>query len=360
MPERLEDNYTLKPDWSFAGGIPSPPYTLDADMERRLDPKYVAFFKSNLSKNAKIVYTHRFPIQEHREVLYTVPGQSDLDPMSQIFDSMIPRRQTEGPDIPIRVFIPHGQPPESGWPLFIWFHGGGWTLGNITTENSYCTKVASLAKCVVISIDYRLAPEDPYPAYVNDCYESVLWGLGPASKTLGTNVNKVAVGGSSAGGNLTGVVTHKLVNDPVAKSLPPLVFQLQVVPVTDNTATPETMVSWKVNANAPQLNDEKMLWYRRCYLQNDENAEPEASPLFYPDESFAKVPPCFIAAAECDVLCSEAEAYAAKLKKNGVPTELVVYKGVPHVVMVMDGILSQGKQLIQDTTDAVRNAFYNN
>lgn len=104
-----------------------------------------------------------------------------------------------------------------------------------------------------------------------------------------------------------------------------------------------------------------MIWYRTLYLQKggDEYINPESSPLFYPNESFVKLPPCFIAAAECDVLRSEAEAYAKKLKQNGIPTEIVIYLGVPHPVMVMDAILQQGRDLIQNTTDALKKAFYN-
>lgn len=351
--------YTLNEDYSFAGGIPSKPFTIHPSMVDKLDPKYVEFFKSNLQDNEKILATHRVPLSEIRASGNVIPGQAPMRDMEKIFDIEIPRKYTQGPVIPARVFVPKGDVPEGGFPLFIWYHGGGWTLGGIGTENSYCSKVAELAECIVVTVDYRLAPEDPFPACVDDSYEALLWGLESASKEIGINGTKVAVGGSSAGGNLTAIVTNKYASSELAKTLPPVVFQVQVVPVTDNTATAETQPSWGENEFTTQLPAEKMLWYRRLYLPNPEDcAKPESSPLFYSDESFAKVPPCFIAASECDVLRSEAEAYAAKLKKNGVPTTIVIYKGMPHTTMVMDAVMEQGKQLGLDTSSALKNAFY--
>ncbi|EGV66788.1 hypothetical protein PSN45_002891 [Yamadazyma tenuis] len=351
--------YTLQEDYSFAGGIPEPPFTIHKSMQGKLDPKYVEFFNTNLAHNSNLMATHRVPLQDIRASGNVIPGQSPLADVKETFDIEIPRVHTSGPPIPARVFVPNGNPPAGGFPLFIWYHGGGWVLGGISTENSYCTNAAELAQCVVVTVDYRLAPEDPFPACVDDAYEAAIWGLASAPTILGINGTKVAVGGSSAGGNLTAIVTNKYASSPLAQTLPPLAFQVQVVPVTDNTATAETQPSWGENEFTAQLPAEKMLWYRRLYLPNPEDAgKPESSPLFYSDESMAKVPPCFIAASECDILRSEAEAYAAKLKKNGVDTTIVIYKGMPHTTMVMDAVMDQGRQLVADTTGALKKAFY--
>lgn len=353
--------YTLQADKSFTGGIPPPPYKLDESMVDRIDPEYAQFFKEHMTERSDLLYTHRTPLATTRSGGNVMPGQSPLSECAKIFDIAIPRTHTEAPKpVPARVFVPKGEAPTEGWPLFIWFHGGGWVLGNITTENSYCTKMCNLAKCVVVSVDYRLAPEDPFPAAVHDSFEALLYAYEKAPTDLGTNPKKVAIGGSSAGGNLTAVTTHKFVNSPLSQGLAPLLHQVLVVPVTDNSATPETMPSWGENALTPQLSAEKMIWYRYLYLTKEEDIKnPESSPLFYSDESFAKVPPCIVAAADCDVLRSEAEAYHQKLVKNGVQSKLVIYEGCPHPVMAMDGVLSKGVQLINDTTDAVRNSFYN-
>lgn len=354
--------YTLQEDNSFPGGIPPTPFTLHESMKDKLDPEYVKFFNSTLSTLPNIIYTHRTPLKKLKEAGNVLPGQATPSEMEKIFDIEIPRKHTSAPkSIPARVFVPKGTQPENGWPLFIWFHGGGWVLGNITTENSFCTKIADLAKAVVVTVDYRLAPEDPFPACVDDAFEATMWAFEGARSQLDMNIdiNNVGIGGSSAGGNLTAIVTNKYASSPAAKDLPPVKFQVMIVPVTDNTATTENNQSWKENEFTPQLPAEKMLWYRALYLPNEEDAKkPEASPLFYSNESFSKVPPCFIAAGECDVLRSEAEAYADKLRANGVPTELVIYKGMPHTTMVMDGILQQGKDLVNQATTAIRNAFY--
>lgn len=351
-------SYTLQDDYSFAGGIPAKPFPIHPSMEGKLDPAYVQFYHDVLSNNEAICYTHRNPLAKIRAGGNVIPGQAPAAEMAKVFDTVIDRKYTQGAEIPVRVFVPPGEPGPDGWPLFIWYHGGGWTLGSISTENNYCTQVAAGAKCVVMTVDYRLAPEHPFPACVDDAFESLIYGLERAPAALGTNASKVALGGSSAGGNLTAVATHQYAQSDHSKRLPPVVFQCQVVPVTDNTATPETMPLWKENEFTTQLPAEKMLWYRRLYLPRAEDAgAPELSPLNYSDDSFANLPPAFIAASECDVLRSEAEAYAAKLKKNGVDTELKIYKGMPHTTMVMDGVMEKGKELVQDTVKAIRDSF---
>jgi acetyl esterase/lipase len=179
------------------------------------------------------------------------------------------------------------------------------------------------------------------------------------SKDLNINTRRVGVAGSSAGGNISAVLTHKYASDPATKDLPKLVFQLLVVPVCDNTADVESHVSWKQNEHVPQLPRGKMMWYRNLYLPNKSDwTNPEASPAFYSKESFSNVPPAFVALGECDVLRTEGEMYAAQIKQAGVPTTLRIYPGMPHPVMAMDDVLTQGKILVKETTDAVREALY--
>ncbi|CAH6721635.1 hypothetical protein CLIB1444_06S06656 [[Candida] jaroonii] len=328
-------------------------------MEGKFDPQYVDFFHQHLATNEKILATHRVPLNVTRSGGNVIPGQSPPREMARIFDISFGRKYSTGPDIGARVFVPKGDAPEGGFPLFIWFHGGGWTLGGLDTENSYCTHAAETGHCVVMTVDYRLAPEDPFPACVDDSFDAVAWAFAQGPQELGINNSKIAIGGSSAGGNLTAIVTHKFAASELAAQYPPVVFQVLVVPVTDNTATAATQPSWGENEFTTQLPAEKMLWYRALYLPNpDDCGHPESSPLFYPDESFAKVPPCFIAAAERDVLRSEAEAYGEKLKKNGVDTTVMIYRGMPHTAMVMDDVLDEGKRLVAETTRALYKAFY--
>lgn len=352
-------SFVLQSDYSFAGGLPSAPFQLHESVVAKLDPVYKDFYSSNLASNAAICYTHRVPLADVRKGGNVIPGQTPASQLKQIYDVQIPRKHTKAPtSIPARVFVPNIEVPKNGYPCFIWYHGGGHVLGNIGTENSYCSHIAELAECVVVSVDYRLAPEHPFPAAPDDAYEALLWALEDGATSMGVDPTKVSIGGSSAGGNLAAVVCHKYVNDPVSKQLPSIKLQLLVVPVTDCTATGETYESWKEFEFTPQLPAEKMLWYRELYIPNKSDlTNPEASPLFYSDESFAKNPPCIIAVAECDVLKSEGLAYGEKLAKNGIPCEVHVYKGCPHPVMVMDAILDQGKQLLKDTSSAIKASF---
>jgi acetyl esterase/lipase len=340
--------------------VPEPPYRIDEHIVQRFDKEYVDFFNKHVSNQTNLLFTHLVPVPTLRKGGNVMPGQSPLAELKSIVDKQVPRKYTEAStSVPVRIFTPLGDAPANAWPCTIWFHGGGWVLGDISTENSYCSHVADLAKCIVISVDYRLAPEFPFPACIEDSYEAVLWVYEQAS-SLGIDNTKIAVGGSSAGGNITAVLTHKL-GKQTPVDIPPFVYQLLVVPVCDNTADKDTHLSWNEFENTPQLPLNKMMWYRHHYLPDKNDwTNPEASPIFYSPESYKKCPPAFVAVAECDVLRTEGELYAAKLQEAGVDTKLVVYPGVPHPVMAMDAVLTQGKILMNQTTSSLRAAFYGN
>ena len=351
----------LNDDYSWPEPFAALPLTLDTSMVDKLDPEYVAFFSEVLCERPDILETHKYPVAHTKAGGNVIPGQAPAVSVAETYDIAIPRKHTQldAGSIPARVFVPHGERPAAGWPCTIWYHGGGWVLGSIDTENSYCTHLADRAKCVVITVDYRLAPEFPFPACVHDSFEALLYVMENPDK-LGVDNTRVCLAGSSAGGNLTAVMCHRYAASPLSRGLPPIRFQMMVVPVTDNSATGETQLSWAENALTPQLPAAKMIWYRKIYLPEGGATltDPESSPLFYPDESFKNVPPAFIAAAECDVLRSEAEAYDAKLRANGIASTIHVYKGVPHTAMVMNERLTQGANLVRDTTAAIRDALY--
>lgn len=250
--------------------------------------------------------------------------------------------------MPVRVFVPPGTPPSSGWPVFLWYHGGGWVLGNIDSENSLCTNLCTRAKCVVMTTDYRLAPEDPFPAAVHDAWEAVLWVVtGAAAKhlKLAFDPSKLSVGGSSAGGNLAAIVTQKALVHEAFVGLPGFHFQILVVPVTDNTATTESSETYKSREFTAALPVEKMMWYRRHYLPNEKDwSTTEASPLLANTETFAKLPRALVVVAGLDVLRWEGEEYARRMEQAGVEAEVQVIEGVPHPFIVMDAVLQKGKE----------------
>jgi acetyl esterase/lipase len=268
--------------------------------------------------------------------------------VGEIVDVQLPRKESSGPDVPVRVFIPPGAAPATGWPVFLWYHGGGWVLGNIDSENSLCTNICVKANCVVITTDYRLAPEDPFPAAVHDSWEAVLWVVtGVAASRLGLSVDmaKLTIGGSSAGGNIAAVMTQKALGHKAFVGHPGFQFQVLVVPVMDNTATIESSPTYKSYEHTAALPVDKMLWYRRHYLPNEVDwRSPEASPLLANVDTFAKLPPALVVVAGLDVLRWEGEEYARKMKEAGVEAEVKVVEGVPHPFIVMDAVLQKGNE----------------
>lgn len=201
----------------------------------------------------------------------------------------------------------------------------------------------------------RLAPENPWPAAVHDCWEALLWLISEGPATLDINTSKMATGGSSAGGNLAAIITHKaLTLSPPVKFL----AQLLSVPVTDNTATVSNNDSYKAYEFTPALPAAKMLWYRNNYLPKEEDwPHPEASPLFYSGD-WSALPRALVMVGELDVLRSEGEQYAEKLKQAGVEVDLQVMKGMPHPFLAMDGVLKEGKRSITLMCDLLKEVFF--
>ncbi|KAF7346177.1 Abhydrolase-3 domain-containing protein [Mycena sanguinolenta] len=311
----------------------------------RLVPEYVEFHNKSL---AQIVPPHTLPWSPTLRDAPAVPGGST--PLSVGATEDIDLTHTK-----FRAFTPEGESPANGWPCFIFFHGGGWTFGSISAENSFATNMCSRAKCVVLSVDYRLAPEHKYPTAVEDAVESLDW-----SRSWRIIEACILVTGRysisqhlCSGGNLAAILALK-----AAEASPPipLVFMLLIVPVTDNTASVEN--HWAENALTPWLSPARMLWFRDNYLPNKEDhTKWDASPIFAPDALLAKIPKTWIAVCECDILCGEGIAFGDKLRTVGVETEVEVYKGAPHPIMAMDGVLKIGAKMVSDAAAALGKAL---
>ncbi|TVY75913.1 AB hydrolase superfamily protein [Lachnellula suecica] len=332
-----------------------PPYPLHPSIRDKLDPVYKEFYNKHLINQQQV---HLRPVAESRTSGVLIPGAGPKLPVGSVEDISIPRLETKGPEVLMRAFTPEGEKPDHGWPLFVWYHGGGWVLGNIDTENVICTNLCNRSRCVVVTVDYRLAPESPYPAAVHDSWEALLWLKATGITHLSLNPSLCAVGGSSAGGNLAAIMCHKALSSP--SSVPNFLTQLLIVPVMDNTATPANTLSWKENEFVCALPAEKMLWYRRHYLPDESTwAQPEASPLFYGDGNgeWGRLPRALVVVGGLDVLRSEGEAYAAKLESNGVKVDLRIHEGLPHPFVAMDEVLKQGRDTITFMVDALNEAF---
>ncbi len=256
-------------------------------------------------------------------------------------------RTMAGPagEIPLRIYMPAGN---KALPILLYFHGGGFVVGDLDTVDFRCRLLADWAGCVVVSVDYRLAPEHPYPAAVEDCFAATVWAAEQAA-ALGADADRIAVGGDSAGGNLAAVVAL------LAKEHggPKLCFQYLVYPVTD--ATTET-VSYHENGSGYGLTKDAMVWYWDNYAPDlARRSEPYASPLRAPDLS--GLPPALVVTAEFDPLRDEGEAYAARLREAGVPVELRRYDGMVHGFLGQTGVSDLSKQATIDSVAALRQAF---
>ncbi|KAF8965781.1 alpha/beta hydrolase fold-domain-containing protein [Flammula alnicola] len=282
--------------------VPPPKQPIHPTVIPRLDPEYIEYHNKHI---IHLTPPHTLPWDSSIRNAPTVPGSSAPLKVGKTQDYDLPNTK-------FRAFTPEGTPPTpSGWPVFIFFHGGGWTLGNIGSETAFCTNLCVHAKCVVVSVDYRLAPEHPYPAAVEDAIDSLVWVIENGKQELGVNTSKIAVGGSSSGGNLATILALRATQ---AQPPIPLVFQLLVVPVTDNTASISTL--WAENALTPWLSPERMMWFRNNYLPNKEDwAKWDASPIFAPDEMVAQLPTAWVGVAELDILKEEGVQYAEKMKR---------------------------------------------
>ncbi|KAH7916442.1 alpha/beta hydrolase fold-domain-containing protein [Hygrophoropsis aurantiaca] len=309
----------------MAQSVPNP---IDPDILPRLDPEYVAFHNKYV---AHIVPYHTVYWDPSMRAAMgnPVPGSSEVVKVGSVKDYDLSHCR-------VRVFTPEGTTPVDGWPVYIWFHGGGWTVGGIDTQNHLVSRQCKGAKCVALTVDYRLAPEHPYPAAVEDALEALQWVYEKGSSNLGINPQRIAIGGESAGGNLSAILSIKAAQ--LTPPIPLLSAQL-VAPVTDNTADPsgDRYPSWKEVANTPFLTVGRMLWFKDKYLPKDEDCTKwDISPIFAPTTLLAKSPKTWIAVMELDILRDEGLAYAEKLKKAGVDVSTKTYMRVPHPILAMD------------------------
>ncbi len=271
------------------------------------------------------------------ETLKPVAGTPE--PVRAIENLRIP-----GPDgeIPIRVYTPETPAPHAG---LVYFHGGGWVLCDLDTHDVPCAAIARRAGAVVVSVDYRLAPEHKFPAAVTDCYAATAWVAENAGK-LGIDRNRICVGGDSAGGNLAAVVALKSRD----ANGPKIALQAMVYPATDLSSF-ET-ASYLEFAEGYQLTKIEMEWFRDMYLAYPEDARnPDASPFLARD--LRGLPPALVITAECDPLRDEGEAYAKRLQDSAVPVTRTRYAGMIHPFFSFAGALPQALEAYQEVADAV-------
>lgn len=264
------------------------------------------------------------------------------DPLAAIENRSIPG--PAGP-MPVRVYTPQTAQP---LPVVVFFHGGGWVIGGIDSHDSTCQQLATMVPAVVVSVDYRLAPENPFPAAVDDCLAATRWVHGHAAE-LGADPSRLAVAGDSAGGNLAAVISLKARDE----GGPPIVFQLLVYPATDLT---RSFASHIENGEGYLLTNDAIEWFLNHYLPEAERKNPDASPHFADDLS--GLPPALIITAEFDPLRDEGEAYADRLCDAGVAAAASRYDGMIHGFFGMDLVLEAAGRAVQEAATALHRALY--
>jgi acetyl esterase/lipase len=253
-------------------------------------------------------------------------------------------RELPGPGgpIPVRVY----SAAEGDAPVLVYFHGGGWVLGSIVTAHGICATLARLADCVVVSVDYRLAPEHRYPAALEDAWAATTW-LAEHADEVGGRAGLLAVGGDSAGGNLAAVAAIRARDAGL-----PLALQLLVYPVLDADLDSASYVEF---TDGYMLTREGMAWFWDEYLPEGDRFQPDASPLRAPD--FSGVAPALVITAEYDPLRDEGEAYARKLEDAGVRATLSRYEGMIHGFFRMPAMFDRADDALAEAAGALREAF---
>ncbi|HEX4293399.1 MAG TPA: alpha/beta hydrolase [Rhizomicrobium sp.] len=251
-------------------------------------------------------------------------------------------------DVALRVYTPLDA-KDALLPGLIFFHGGGFVIGDLDTHDDLCCCLANGSGCRVVAVDYRLAPEHPFPAAVEDCWAATKWIVAHAAD-FGI-AGPIAIGGDSAGGNLAAVIAQ------LAKPEgPKIAFQLLIYPVTQ-LGGPE-MPSMRENAKGYFLERESMQWFTRMYCPDAaQRSDPRLSPLVARDLS--GLPPAYVATAGFDPLRDEGKAYADKLDAAGVPVTHVNYPGMIHGFFSLRGLIPKAREAVAAAAAAVREGVRN-
>ena len=261
-------------------------------------------------------------------------------PVHRVEDRHVPG--PSGP-IPVRVYTP----AEGKRPALIYFHGGGFVLGNLDMADRPCRELANLSGCVVVSVDYRLAPEHRFPAAVDDAYAATRY-VAAHPDQFGVDADAIAVGGESAGANLAAVTALRARDERA----PRLAFQLLVYPQVDFEDESPSMRDF---ADGHFLTRASIDYFAGHYLAKPaDRRHPYASPLH---ADLRGLPPAFIITAECDPLRDQGEAYASQLQRAGVSVESRRYAGMIHPFFSLGGIVEGGKRAIADSAAVLRKAL---
>ena len=232
-----------------------------------------------------------------------------------------------GGRLPIRIYRPSGVARP---PAFVYMHGGGWVIGSIENTDALCRRLTNATGCAILSVGYRLAPEDKYPAALDDTMAAIAWTVRTAD-ALDIDAGRLVVGGNSAGGNLAAAACLAARD----RGGPKIALQVLLVPALWLTDVPTE--SMRRNAKGYGLDATEMRWFALHYVRTEADAnDPLASPYVAADHR--GLPPALIVTAEFDPLCDDGELYAKKLRAAGVETTVIRYAGMTHAVLATPGL----------------------
>ena len=283
---------------------------------------------------------HEVSVAESRR-LYT--ESASIPPTVEVYS--VEDLTIDGPmgGIPVRIYRPN----EASAPVHVHFHGGGWVIGDLQTHDADCREICMAAGCIVISVDYRLAPVHPFPAGLNDCYAAICWASAHTAN-LGARPGPVSIGGDSAGGNLAAAAAL-MARD---HNGPEIALQLLLYPVTEPSMS---SASFNDNAEGYLLSKTMMAWFWDHYCPDiEQRNNPLASPLLAPDLS--GLPPAIVLTAEYDPLRDEGEAYANRMAEAGVAVEMRRYDGFIHGFFSLAAVIEAVRESVDLVGAALRKA----
>ncbi len=295
---------------------------------------------------------HALSPQQARAFYEVGSGVLDIPPhkMARVEALRIPTR--DGAELPAELVVPHLKGVDDAqmhapWPVLLYLHGGGFTVGSVATHASLCRHLAHLAHCAVLSLDYRLAPEHKFPTAVNDAWDALQW-LHTQAPALGLDAARIAIGGDSAGGTLS-IVTALQARDAGLS----LRLQLLFYP---GCAAHQDTPSHKTYAHGFVLEEASITWFFNQYVNTPADRDDwRFSPLNAPDLDGAA--PVWMGLAECDPLVDEGVMMADRFRMAGVPVDLEIYRGVTHEFIKMGRAIPEALQAHQDAARALRQAF---
>lgn len=248
--------------------------------------------------------------------------------------------------IPIRIYTPIDSPQPL--PVLVFYHGGGMVIGSLDSYDSLCRQLSIQSGYIIVAVDYRLAPENKFPAAVEDAYAALEWTSQHCAAFNG-DPNNIAIGGDSAGGSLAAVVAI-LARDKLDLDIS---LQLLIYPATAPHADHPSQLKF---SKGYFLERPTILWFHECYIRDDrDRLDFRYAPLIA--ENLSKLPSAFVLVADHDPLRDEGVAYAKRLEANGVEVELKEYQGMIHPFLSLAGVLEQGEQAISDSAKALRQAI---